>query len=431
MDTLKENILKITEDCFAVQKYISLAELTRYVLMILETIYDKKDFEKQVFPPMVKQLIAQQYPLYYGKHYRGLTKINNSHIVNKLRELPLVPQRSPEWYKLKENSIGASESASLWNDNPYGTKTALLHKKAGEIAKDSSVGSGGTVHMMHGIKYEPVIQMLYCKKHNTMLYEFGSIVHPELPMVSASPDGITPEGVMIEIKAPLSRVINGIPPKYYWYQMQQQLQVCGLDKVDFIECKITEYFNYDLFLTDYDHENDSNLCLAENGLAKGIIAECFSLDPSGNRANSYIYPPELYNTIDRYKQWMDSVKIEIDGSDMTIFNRFIYWKLEVYSECEVWRDDYWWSTAKQDYIDFWNKVEYCRKNGADSIEITKKPIYKRTYNKNKTTCLIDDSDSRPVVTKYDRVVPPKISEWCDEQEPIRNDLVEKCMIDSN
>ena len=225
MDRLKENILKITEDCFAVQKYISLAELTRYVLMILETIYDKKDFEKQVFPPMIKQLIAQLYPQFYGKHYRGLALVDNSTIVNRLRELPLVPQRSPEWYKLKENSIGASEAASLWNDNPYGTKTSLLQKKSGSTVS-SGENSGGTVHMMHGIKYEPIIQMIYCKKHNTVLYEFGSILHPEMSMVSASPDGITPEGIMIEIKAPLSRVINGIPPKYYWYQMQQQLQVC-------------------------------------------------------------------------------------------------------------------------------------------------------------------------------------------------------------
>jgi len=49
MDRLKENILKITEDCFAVQKYISLAELTRYVLMILETIYDKKTLKSRFF----------------------------------------------------------------------------------------------------------------------------------------------------------------------------------------------------------------------------------------------------------------------------------------------------------------------------------------------------------------------------------------------
>ena len=138
----------------------------------------------------------------------------------------------------------------------------------------------------------------------------------------------------------------------------------------------------------------------------------------------------LYDTVEEYNQWMDSVRSELDGSNMTLFNRFIYWKLEVYSECEVWRDDYWWSTAKTEYVDFWNKVEYCRKNGLDSIELTKKPIYKRTYNRAKPQCLIDDTDSRPVVTKYDRIAPPQVDEWCDD-EPIRNDLVEKCMIDSN
>ena len=427
MDRLKENILKITEDCFAVQKYISLAELTRYVLMILETIYDKKDFEKQVFPPMIKQLIAQLYPQFYGKHYRGLAVVDNSAIVNQLRELPLVPQRSPEWYKLKENSIGASEAASLWNDNPYSTKNALLAKKA-NIVNNSGDFSGTTVHMLHGIKYEPIIQLVYQKIHNTILYEFGSIIHPELTMVSASPDGITPNGVMIEIKAPLSRVINGIPPKYYWYQMQQQLQVCRLDKVDFVECKITEYFNYELFIDDILDSKTS--MVSSNGLQKGIIIECFSLDPSGNRDNKYVYPDKLYDTLDEYLTWMADIKREMDGSDMTIFNRYIYWKLDIYSECEVWRDDYWWEQNKKEYMDFWNKVEYCRKNGQDTIE--KKPIYKRNYVKKPTKCLIDDDDSRPVQTLFTKLDVPQDNNWLDEtNEPIKKDFTEQCMIDSN
>ena len=57
----------------------------------------------------------------------------------------------------------------------------------------------------------------FLMKHKNMSY-------PEsIEYLAASPDGITPDGVMLEIKCPLSREIKGIPPIYYWQQMQQQL----------------------------------------------------------------------------------------------------------------------------------------------------------------------------------------------------------------
>ena len=107
--------------------------------------------------------------------------------------------------------------------------------------------------------------------NNVELFEFGSIPHPELHMVSASPDGITPKGVMIEIKVPIKRHITGIPPIYYWIQMQQQMQVCNLDRVDFVECKITEYLNKNDFLKDRKNNSDINDLFTENDNYKNAI----------------------------------------------------------------------------------------------------------------------------------------------------------------
>ena len=55
----------------------------------------------------------------------------------------------------------------------------------------------------HGVKYEPIIQEMYCRDKNTSILEFGSIRHQdkELSIITASPDGITPTGNMLETTA--------------------------------------------------------------------------------------------------------------------------------------------------------------------------------------------------------------------------------------
>ena len=46
---------------------------------------------------------------------------------------------------------------------------------------------------------------------------------------------------MLEIKCPTSRDITGFVPEYYHAQVQGQLEVCGLEYCDFLECELREY----------------------------------------------------------------------------------------------------------------------------------------------------------------------------------------------
>ena len=116
---------------------------------------------------------------------------------------------------------------------PFLMTTHMLVKKKLILTKLGWPGAKftGSIHTRHGVIFEPIVQHLYSLRHKTELWEFGSILHkdPELYMISASPDGITPKGIAVEIKVPLKRPITGIPPKYYWYQMQHQLKVCKLN----------------------------------------------------------------------------------------------------------------------------------------------------------------------------------------------------------
>jgi putative phage-type endonuclease len=160
-------------------------------------------------------------------------------------------QRTPEWYEVRTSLVTASSAASLLvrdkktcEDyikeyeleeifkldgkccNPYSTKLKyFLDKcKQGKFT--------GNVATFWGQMYEPVVTDLYSLEYSTNVMEFGLMTHPKYPWLGASPDGICPNGVMLEIKCPYRRKITGITPFYYWIQVQLQLEVYNLEFKD-------------------------------------------------------------------------------------------------------------------------------------------------------------------------------------------------------
>ena len=51
-------------------------------------------------------------------------------------------------------------------------------------------------------------------RNKTSVIEFGCLPHP-IYTIRCFPDGITPDGIMLEIKCPYSREIKGYPPIYW------------------------------------------------------------------------------------------------------------------------------------------------------------------------------------------------------------------------
>ena len=60
-------------------------------------------------------------------------------------------------------------------------------------------------------------------------------------MISASPDGITTDGHDVRNQGSTKQSYNRYCSSILWVQMQQQMAVCDLDAVDFVECQIEEY----------------------------------------------------------------------------------------------------------------------------------------------------------------------------------------------
>ena len=162
--------------------------------------------------------------------------INESHIVDKLKLYKAPEQRSNEWFAMRKNMMTASDlSAALKmtdmeltrakngifeikdkqkkigsSCNPYSSFNEYIRKKCGVSKKFT-----GNAATQWGQMLEPLATQLYEKYENNTVIEFGLLPHHSMDWLGASPDGITPDGRMLEIKCPMSREITGTPTIYY------------------------------------------------------------------------------------------------------------------------------------------------------------------------------------------------------------------------
>jgi putative phage-type endonuclease len=168
---------------------------------------------------------------------RKLVHESNREKVDALRAIPLVEQKSPEWHEIRRNLITASDFAQALGEGKFGTQKQLYRKKCG-FEEDNF--NANLAPLVWGNMFEQVAQAIYAQRNDVHVYEFGIIKHPTLTYFGASPDGITENGIMIEIKCPFKRKINGEIPVQYYYQIQGQLDVCDLQECDYFECEFTD-----------------------------------------------------------------------------------------------------------------------------------------------------------------------------------------------
>lgn len=138
-------------------------------------------------------------------------------------------QRSDEWLELREQMITASDVASAIGDNHYESQDSFVKKK---VMKIKWAGNAATEH---GTLLEPHVRDLYDARTGRKSHEIGLVQHRLYPWLGASPDGVTEDGLLIEIKCPLTRKIEAKVPKYYFPQVQLQLEITDLEECDFIQ----------------------------------------------------------------------------------------------------------------------------------------------------------------------------------------------------
>ena len=285
--------------------------------------------------------------------------------VSYLKTLPQHEQKSDEWYAMRLTMLSASDWGTILGDNHYAKPDSVLLKKCGE---ESYFPQAALKAMAWGNKYEDVAISIYEHRNSTKVYEFGCIRHPDINFLGASPDGITNDGVMLEIKCPTSRKITGTPPRYYWCQVQGQLEVCDLDRCDFLECKLKEYDDEEEYLNDH-YENNQQL--NKFGHEKGVIAAFYIVSQDKYK---YYYSPVniLGQELEDWKKWIKEeheVKSK-NVKDRIIFYSYDYWYLEEVSCVPIFRNAEWFNDAKFKLEDFWEEVCYYREMGLEFLKNT-------------------------------------------------------------
>ena len=235
----------------------------------------------------------------------------------------------------------------------------------------------------HGIKYEPITNMMYEMKTGHKVYEFGCIPDesPGNEMFAASPDGIRLDGVMVEYKNPSSRKISGYPMPCYYAQIQQQLKVADLELAHFVESKIIEYDSKHTFYNDICNTNPTMLWTSD-GKQKGAGIVICLVSTSSRPEFKYEYAPLTLRTHE-LKKWITDKESQLKHNVSNYESiRTFYWRCEKYSCIEIYRHRGWWKEHVPLLKKFWNTL--CITLQDDTILHKSKKRYEDySNNKNK------------------------------------------------
>ena len=291
----------------------------------------------------------------------------NNDKVEAVKKIPVVEQRSEEWYDLRQTLITASDFGQALGVGKFGSTKDFFIKKVGyqEVKPlDSSI-------LKHGVRYEPVATRFYEKLMNTTVHEFGLLRHPELDYLGASPDGINDHGRMVEIKCPAKRNITGEIVEQYYIQMQGQLDVCQLQECDFLECKFDEYLDE----IDFDEDWNDDKTLSKEGYQKGIVIEI------EGQQNPIYSEPGISKK--EYMKWFKKQIKELHDKDFDV----IYYRLTQYSLQTIERDDEFLKEKNIALGETWSKILRYKQ---DKESYDKEIGYKSPTRKRQTKCLFRD-----------------------------------------
>lgn len=368
-----------------------------YIRMILLELYEPDIVKKYLYDEILSQIVYQEFnSQLYDNPYRFVESEKDkkalSKQVKKLANIPQMEQRSEEWYDYRNGRITASDFSSIFGKNAFKSRQQLLREKI----DPSSINYVSNDTVLHGTRLEDAICQMYQCIENTEVTEFGCLAHPTIGHLGASPDGIDKKGVMLEIKCPPKRVIKGIPPIYYWYQMQLQLEVAELNKCDYMECKIdiiTKDEFQELLKNEHVHREEAG-CFIEcwNYKQKKLIHDYF---PVGNNLTAV-------------NAWETTYLDALENNEELDYRNTLYWQAKTVAQISIYRDPRWFARCRHEVSDFWDKVIEGREllakrltneeNNDDTKSITSKTSAissksTRSTRTKKSVCLIaSDSD---------------------------------------
>ena len=144
------------------------------------------------------------------------------------------PQGSDDWHRERSWRYTASVAAQIIGDSDYGDEASLWDEKLGRVPRKSRKVSGinqfAAWRMARGTFYEHQACARYALQRGVDVHHMDLCVHPNYEWLAASPDGVTSDRVLVEIKVPSSRkIIPGVVPRHIMPQLQVCMEVLDLD----------------------------------------------------------------------------------------------------------------------------------------------------------------------------------------------------------
>jgi hypothetical protein len=349
---------------------------------------------------------------WYQKQVKKLIEIN--------KNCPV--QKTKPWYEMRNCKITASEASSClpkiedicstyeklfnvkikYNPNQnlssYDTKEDYIINKCRTFYGENLFKDN--IYTLHGKKFEEISTRLYRKVYNTQVLEFGLLPHSRLSWLGASPDGITPQGIMLEIKNPNKMYI--IPSMTYFTQMQIQMETANLDECDFLVCDVknidTEQEFIDRIINEspnltIDNLNIPNSCKQYKGILLNKVTE------SDNSNFKYIYPPDSLDTITDFLNWKNNTILEYQQQGIQVIPN--YYIIQEWSVIRINRNREWFNIIKpylKSTMDLIKKLQadpQLFKDYRESIHKIRSKEYYEIYNS--TVCLIEPDHDEPFV----------------------------------
>lgn len=266
--------------------------------------------------------------------------------IDELRGNKQTAQRTLAWYEQGKRILTASEIYSLFR-SPRQRAQMVFSKVETHyrMTQPLAVRSEKMSAFDWGIRFEPVVKLIFEKRHICQIEDLGRILHPTDPRVAASPDGLITQGPdhllgdLIEIKAPVTREIGlGIPDEYY-AQMQTQLEVTRARACQYIEMKFASPYN-------------ANIPVEGPALYSGYI---YIVKISGTPTEENLFPEDrldyVYGAVNS-----DTIPENLPGE---IVERIPWSCLGWFHQVVPRRED-WWASIQPAIHQFWLDVEGAR-----------------------------------------------------------------------
>ncbi len=158
-------------------------------------------------------------------------------LLNKMHQEDFLVQGEQAWHVRRNFSITASTVHDIIHV-PKRVKYTMARKKL--MCKKIGIFKEDPIEnecVWHGKAFEEIAIKMYEKITKEKVLHFGAMksLHPGEDHFLASPDGITTNEILVEVKCPYVRTPKGEPPVHYMDQIQFMLYIWDLDLCHYVE----------------------------------------------------------------------------------------------------------------------------------------------------------------------------------------------------